>query len=156
MFLRLPKNPISKLLVLPFDKPPLKLNDRLHRMEHARRVSTIREATVWTARAARLPKDLPHVWVEFVYRAPDRRSRDSDNLVATLKPVADALAAGARISFDCQRDDDGLDVAARTLARVGAGGGAAVKHYGGARGLAAGGRFAFVKIGQTLLNIGCA
>lgn len=67
-----------------------------------------------------------------------------------------ALAAGARISFDCQRDDDGLDVAARTLARVGAGGGAAVKHYGGARGLAAGGRFAFVKIGQTLLNIGCA
>lgn len=94
MFLRLPKNPTSRLVILPFDKPPLNLNDRLHRMEHARRVSTIREATVWTARAARLPKGLPHVWVEFIYRAPDRRNRDADNLVATLKPVADALASG--------------------------------------------------------------
>ena len=95
MLTRLPRRrPVETLLVLPFGKPPLNLNDRLHPHAKARKVAAVREATRWTAKVARLPRDLPHVWIEFVYRAPDRRTRDADNLVATLKPVADALAGG--------------------------------------------------------------
>lgn len=91
MLTKLPRNPTSTLLILPFDKPPLNLNDRSHYQAKARVTRSVREATVWVAKRAKLPKGLSHVWVELVYRAPDRRVRDSDNLVATLKPVADAL-----------------------------------------------------------------
>ncbi|MEU6582772.1 hypothetical protein [Nocardia sp. NPDC046763] len=52
------------------------------------------------ARAAQLPRGLAHVTVLLHYRPPDNRRRDTDNLVATLKPACDGLAAGTRTHPD--------------------------------------------------------
>lgn len=46
------------------------------------------------ARSHKLPRGLDYVTVQMHYRPRDNRRRDTDNLVATLKPVCDALASG--------------------------------------------------------------
>lgn len=60
----------------------------------ARTVAKIRATTQILARAAQLPRGVAHVTVHLHYRPRDNRRRDTDNLVATLKPICDALAAG--------------------------------------------------------------
>jgi crossover junction endodeoxyribonuclease RusA len=71
-------------------KPPLSLNDRLSWPAHARKVETIKAITRNAVREANVPT-LGHVHVELHYRPKDNRHRDEDNLVATLKPIIDAL-----------------------------------------------------------------
>ena len=88
--------PRQWLLLLPFQKPPLSLNNRMHHMAKARHTAAVRQTTMWAAAQHRLPQGLGKVRVEFYY-VPDRiRVRDTDNLVATLKPIYDALAGGSR------------------------------------------------------------
>lgn len=94
----------SATLTLPWTCPPLSMNHRgVSRGAAFARANTVREVrtvTVGLARSAHLPKDIAHVTVQLHYRPRDRGRRDTDNLVATLKPIADALAAGrpARIN----------------------------------------------------------
>ncbi|WP_063710918.1 hypothetical protein [Nocardia niigatensis] len=88
------------ILKLPWTAPPLSLNDRGRtpgaRYAHARRVAEVRATVHRLARAAQLPRGLDRVTVLLHYRPRDNRRRDTDNLVATLKPACDALAAGTR------------------------------------------------------------
>lgn len=81
-------------ILLPWTSPPLSLNDRGHYMARARVVADVRRAVYLMARAHQLPTGLDHVTVQLHYRPRDNRRRDTDNLVATLKPCCDALAAG--------------------------------------------------------------
>lgn len=81
-------------MLLPWAKPPLSLNDRGHHQARARVVADVRRTVYLMARAHQLPKGLDHVTVQLHYRPRDNRRRDTDNLVATLKPACDALAAG--------------------------------------------------------------
>jgi crossover junction endodeoxyribonuclease RusA len=60
----------------------------------ARTVANVRTIVQTLARAERLPCAVSHVTVHLHYRPRDNRRRDTDNLVATLKPICDALAAG--------------------------------------------------------------
>lgn len=91
-------------LALPWTAPPLSLNargaSRGAAFAHNAKVNEIRTTTVGLAQKAHLPRGLTHITVQLHYRPRDRRRRDTDNLIATLKPIADALAAGrpARIS----------------------------------------------------------
>lgn len=78
-------------LWLPYERPPLSLNDR-HGHHHARgrAVAQVRRDVGWLARAARLGRH-DHVSVQLHYTPVRRGRRDADNLVATLKVVCDAL-----------------------------------------------------------------
>lgn len=79
---------------LPWTAPPLSLNDRGHWRAKAVKTAMVRDTVMVLARKHRLPHDCGHVTVQLHYRPRDRRRRDTDNLVATLKPICDALAAG--------------------------------------------------------------
>ena len=101
---------IRYVLPMPGDRPPLSLNDRTHWRPKARTVADLRTAVAWQARAARMPVDVPRIIVELFYVPRDRRTRDADNLVATLKPCLDALTAKGMVrGWPCHpvvTDDD--------------------------------------------------
>lgn len=86
------------ILPLPWSCPPLSMNQRGASrgaaFGRAQKIREIRTTTVNLARAAHLPKDLAHVTVQLHYRPRDRGRRDTDNLIATLKPICDALTPG--------------------------------------------------------------
>ncbi|MGW1740466.1 hypothetical protein ACWCPQ_16840 [Nocardia sp. NPDC001965] len=86
------------VLPLPYVTPPLSLNDsgatRGAMFAKARKRKKVREDVCRLAALAYLPRDVAHVTVQLHYRPATNHRRDTDNLVATLKPAADALAAG--------------------------------------------------------------
>lgn len=77
-------------LDLPWETPPLSLNDRRHWAAQAQLVSTVREIAGWRAKGANIGRH-DRVRVTLNYQPLDRRRRDEDNLVATLKPLCDGL-----------------------------------------------------------------
>lgn len=79
---------------LPYATPPLSMNDRGHWATKARLTASVRRDILSLARFHRLPRNVAHASIQLHYRPRDRRRRDTDNLVATLKPCCDALAAG--------------------------------------------------------------
>lgn len=78
------------MLKLPWEKPPMSLNDRDHHRVKARKTKDIRETVGWVLRAAHIPP-LERVRVQMVWTVPDRIRRDEDNPAATLKAVCDAF-----------------------------------------------------------------
>ena len=78
------------VVVLPWTGPPLSLNDRGNWRSKARQTAQVRSATGWAVKAARVPF-LSRCEVLLTYYPRDRRRRDADNLVATLKVCADAM-----------------------------------------------------------------
>lgn len=76
---------------LPYVVPPLSLNQRSSWQARARKTADVRTAVGWTIRAARIPRLDGRPTVLLTYVPRDRRRRDRDNLVATLKPCVDAL-----------------------------------------------------------------
>lgn len=74
---------------LPITKP-LSLNDRSHWSAKAAQVAELRADAGWCAKAAKIAK-CQKIKVTLIYEPRDKRRRDKDNLVATLKPVVDAL-----------------------------------------------------------------
>jgi crossover junction endodeoxyribonuclease RusA len=98
--------------VLPYVRPPLTLNGRLHHMARYRITRQVKADVHRLAVAARLPKSCRRAAVTLVYEPPDRRRRDTDNLFATIKPAVDGLVA-----YGLVPDDDSRHVA--TVCRVG-------------------------------------
>lgn len=77
-------------LPFPAGKPPLSLNDRHNPFAHSAIVNKIKAITRNAVRDAGVPT-LGHVHVQMHYRPATNRFRDIDNLVATQKPIVDAL-----------------------------------------------------------------
>lgn len=83
---------------LPYLRPPLSLNQRLHWAAKAIKTQDIRKAVAVLARQHRTfvggrvtwPVK-PPVTVELVWTVTDRRHRDTDNPVPTLKACIDGL-----------------------------------------------------------------
>jgi len=75
---------------LPYVKPPLSLNDRMHWRKKSSITSALRSATTLLLRAKRVPP-LEYAVVRLEWVVPTRTRRDSDNPIATLKVCADAL-----------------------------------------------------------------
>lgn len=78
----------SATFTLPWDRPPLTANQRLHWAVKAKLTKHIRVT------AARLARDVPfldRVEVELVWVVTDRRRRDAENPVPTLKALCDGL-----------------------------------------------------------------
>lgn len=78
---------------------PASLNDRVHWSERARGARWWRQVTWAVCRAAGVPP-LGRASVELHVTPPDRRRRDQDNLVATLKPVLDGLVDAGVVPDD--------------------------------------------------------
>jgi crossover junction endodeoxyribonuclease RusA len=94
--------PETVRLDLPWSAPPLSMNDRGYTrgaaMAKAAKTREIRETIVALAAEADLPKGVKHVTVQLHYQPRDNRRRDTDNLIATLKPIADALTVSKALN----------------------------------------------------------
>lgn len=90
------------LVPLPWDRPPLSLNDRDHWAVKARKTKAARAETAIAAALARTPS-LDAAAVTIVWRVPNNRERDNDNLVATLKPAIDGLRDAGVLASDSWR-----------------------------------------------------
>ena len=99
-------------IVLPFTKPPLTPNQRLHFARKAALTAEIRQAATWCAKAAKLPP-MGRSAVTTVWFPPDRRRRDANSLVLTAKAAIDGL-----VDFGVWDDDDPTHVASETY-RIG-------------------------------------
>ncbi len=90
----------THVLYLPYDRPPLTLNQRWpSRQAKDSAVAEVRRSVGWVARAARLGRH-DHVTVELHYRPGRAGIRDVDNLVATLKPACDGLVDAGLVADD--------------------------------------------------------
>lgn len=88
------------VLWLPYATPPLTANQRMHWAAKARLTADIRRAAMLLARAAKLPRSVDHVTVALHYTPRDRRRRDADNLVPTLKAACDGLVDAGLVDDD--------------------------------------------------------
>lgn len=83
------------MFVLPWTAPPLSMNDRGASKgaayAKATKLRTMRAEVASLAAAAELPQNVGHATVTLHYRPRDNRRRDTDNLVATAKPIYDGL-----------------------------------------------------------------
>lgn len=92
-------DPATRLVPLPWRKPPLAQNDRRHWRQQHRDFQTAKDEAQWAIRAAG-PGRTDGVEVVLHYRVPDRRRRDADGPAPTLKAVLDALVAEQVIPDD--------------------------------------------------------
>jgi hypothetical protein len=85
--------------ILEFDyrRPPLTANQRLHWRERADRTAGVRTSARYLAR--RIPF-LGRCEVALVWVVTDRRRRDADNIVPTLKAMCDGLVDAGVVSDD--------------------------------------------------------
>lgn len=86
-------------IVLPWDKPPLSLNDRMHYQSKAKWTRMIRTVAWAEALRHRIPA-LARCRVQLVYAPRDGRVRDEDNLTATAKPLYDGIVDAAVVPDD--------------------------------------------------------
>lgn len=79
---------------LPWPSPKLSPNARVHWRKKADASKTARHAAAMLTRAAIGPKKpgWEHVSLAITFCPPDRRRRDADNLIASLKPSMDGIA----------------------------------------------------------------
>lgn len=95
---------MSAVLAFDWAKPPLSLNDRpKHWAARGAQVAKVRELAATLCReqiAAGNLDVLDPVVVTLVWFAPDRRARDADNPVATLKPICDGLVDAGLVPDD--------------------------------------------------------
>ena len=87
------------VLKLPWTVPPLSMNDRGHWRTKNRIIAEVRHTSFMLAKHHKVPKQLGRISALLVYYPRDRRRRDPENYVATLKPLVDGLV-DARIIPD--------------------------------------------------------
>lgn len=85
---------------LPWTKPPMSLNDRTHWAVKAQTTREIHHVIHLVASSAKLPRGAKYAVVQLHYAPRDNRRRDTDNLVATGKPIFDALVIYGLVSDD--------------------------------------------------------
>ena len=84
---------------LPYTTPPLSLNSRMHWATKANVTSGLRVGTAILAVDGRIPP-CDRIRVTLIYVPRDKRTRDRDNLVATLKPCIDGLVDAGIVPDD--------------------------------------------------------
>lgn len=85
---------------LPISGHPITLNQRMHWANKAHETKRIRTEVWARARAAGIPNLDGRCEVQLVYRPPDKRRRDSDNLAPTFKAAVDGLVDAGVLSDD--------------------------------------------------------
>lgn len=85
-------------IALPWKKPPLTLNQRMHWAKKAQITKMLRDSARYLARN-RVP-ELGACDVTLVWHPRDRRRRDADNPFPTLKALADGLVDAGVVADD--------------------------------------------------------
>lgn len=91
------------IVTLPYTKPPLSLNGRLHWRAEVRIKAEVRAIAAMLTRRhvlPHVPAGTDHVTVVLHYVPRDKRTRDTDNLVLTLKPCKDGLVDAGLVPDD--------------------------------------------------------
>lgn len=86
-------------IALPWDKPPLTLNQRMHWAPKAQWTRTLRAGSHLLALQAKIPQ-LDTCTVTLLWHPPDRRRRDEDNPIPTLKALADGVVDAGVVTDD--------------------------------------------------------
>lgn len=84
----------------PWATAPLSMNHRLHRMQEARIQKDLR--ALMHAIARHVP-EMDRCEVRLVWFVKDRRTRDDENIVATLKPLCDGLVDAEIVPDDTRK-----------------------------------------------------
>jgi crossover junction endodeoxyribonuclease RusA len=86
------------MIILPWPPKELSLNARVHRLKKAAIGKKYREACFWLTKQAQvaIPEGRVHLTLTFIQ--PDRRSRDLDNLLSSIKYGIDGMADGLGIN----------------------------------------------------------
>ena len=80
-------------ITLPWPSPVLSPNSRTHWAVKSRAVKSARVAAFYQVRAAsKATVDWPRADVRMTFCPPDKRRRDMDNMVASMKAAADGIA----------------------------------------------------------------
>ncbi|WP_433717346.1 hypothetical protein ACQP2U_43330 (plasmid) [Nocardia sp. CA-084685] len=83
------------VIELPYTQPVLTMNTKAATMRgrigEADKAKDVRHTVYMLLRAAKLPQDVAHVVVWLHYQPVDNRTRDTDNLANTTKPIYDAF-----------------------------------------------------------------
>lgn len=87
-------------LKLPYQKPPLSLNTRMHWAPKAKLTRELRDTAHVLAKAARIPKQQAII-LTLHYVPRQNRRRDPSNLLGTQKPLLDGLVDAGIIPDDC-------------------------------------------------------
>jgi len=91
--------PESYELAFEWERPPLTANQRQHWTAKARTTRVVRHRASFAARALRIPP-LGRCSVSLTWVVADRRRRDADNLVPTLKALCDGLVDAGVVTDD--------------------------------------------------------
>ena len=90
--------PDAITMTTPWDRPPLTANQRMHWAPKAELTRFVRN---WARRSfANVTFEKHPIVVEMTWYVGDRRRRDSDNAVSTLKPLADGLVDAGVVPDD--------------------------------------------------------
>ena len=87
-------------LELPWTAPPLSLNHRNNWRAHAKKAAAIRQVAHLLAKQAKLGGPWPQVRVTLHYVPRDRRVRDAENPIPTLKACCDGLVDAGLVVDD--------------------------------------------------------
>lgn len=91
--------PTTYRLELPYERPPLTANQRMHWARRAKLTRAVRDGAAVLARDSQVPA-LGRCAVRLVWTVTDRRRRDADNIVPTLKACADGLVDAGVVTDD--------------------------------------------------------
>lgn len=98
----------SHRINLPWKRPPLTANQRMHWAEKARITREVRQTACVLVKAAKAPKTTGRLVITLHWRPSVKRRRDSVNLAPLLK----ALVDGAVLDTGIAPDDDTEHVSA--------------------------------------------
>lgn len=86
-------------LKLPYDRPPISQNSRMHWAPANKIKQEIKRSSAWLARSEKMPH-LERIRVTIEWIVNDRRRRDVDNMAPTLKAAIDGLVQAGVITDD--------------------------------------------------------
>lgn len=95
---------------LPYPRPPLNLNQRMHWAPRNRLTQQIKSDAHTLARYGKLPKGLDRVRIVLHWQPTTERRRDNDNITPTLKAAIDGL-----VQYGLVADDDSTHVESATV-----------------------------------------
>lgn len=98
--------PQTKSIEVTLDWPPAALNPnkRVHWSVKAKATKAYRESCGWLARQQAHGFEVKKTMLHFKIYPPDRRERDKDNVIASLKAAQDGIADALGVNdkyFDC-------------------------------------------------------
>lgn len=91
--------PDAYTVLLPWERPPIVQNDRMHHMVKAKAVAKAKAEARACIEEAQIPA-IVGADVDLHYRVPDRRRRDADGPAPTLKVCLDAIVEAGILPDD--------------------------------------------------------